>query len=59
MLTDAAPAAPLMLTDAATDGVVAIAGHPAACAEVWKDGLKSMAAVVACSVGSLDELTFA
>ena len=58
MLTDAASAAPLMLTDAATDGVVAIAGHPAACAEVWKDGLKSMAVVVACSVGSLDELTF-
>ena len=58
VLTDAAPAAPLMLTDAATDGVVAIAGHPAACAEVWKDGLKSMAVVVACSVGSLDELTF-
>ena len=49
MLTDAAPAAPLMLTDAATDGVVAIAGHPAACAEVWKDGLKSMAVVVACT----------
>jgi len=50
--------APLMLTDAATDGVVATAGHPAARAEVWKDGLKSMAVVVACIVGSLDELTF-
>lgn len=58
MLTDAAPAAPLMLTDAAIDGVVAIAGHPAACAEVWKDGLKSMAVVVVGSVGALDELTF-
>ena len=55
---DDAPAAPLMLTDAATDGVVATAGHPAARAEVWKDGLKSMAVVVACIVGSLDELTF-
>ena len=60
---DDAPAAPLMLTDAATEsqiaGVVAVAGQSSADGEVWKDGLRSMAVVVVCSAGSLDALSFA
>ena len=55
---DDAPAAPLMLTDAAVDGVVATHGHSAASTEVWKDGVKSMAVIVVCCIGSIDKLAF-